>query len=55
MINRALYPHSLSTFRSVIESNVVGDFNVVRLVAKEMTMNARGKDGERGVIINTSG
>ncbi|KAM7458485.1 hypothetical protein BLSTO_00751 [Blastocystis sp. subtype 1] len=54
MINRVLYPHSLSAFRSVIESNVVGDFNVVRLVAKGMVENVRGKDDERGVIINTS-
>lgn len=54
MINRVLYPHSLSTFRRVIESNVVGDFNVVRLVAKGMVENVRGKDDERGVIINTS-
>lgn len=53
-MNQVLYPHSLSTFRSVIESNVVGDFNVIRLVAKEMTENVREQDGERGVIINTS-
>ena len=54
MINKALYPHSLSTFREVMDNNVVGDFNVIRLVAKEMIANSRGKDGERGIIINTS-
>ena len=54
MINKALYPHSLSTFREVMDNNVVGDFNVIRLVAKEKIANSRGKDGERGIIINTS-
>ena len=54
MINKALYPHSLSTFREVMDNNVVGDFNVIRLFAKEMIANSRGKDGERGIIINTS-
>ena len=54
MINKALYPHSLSTFREVMDNNVVGDFNVIRLVAKEMIANSRGKDGERGIIFNTS-
>ena len=47
-------PHSLESFREVIDRNVVGDFNLVRLTVRRMTENPRSVDGERGVIINTS-
>ena len=47
-------PHSLESFREVIERNVVGDFNLIRLAVKLMIGNPRSIDGERGVIINTS-
>jgi 3-hydroxyacyl-CoA dehydrogenase / 3-hydroxy-2-methylbutyryl-CoA dehydrogenase len=47
-------PHSLELFRRVIEVNLIGTFNVVRLVAQQMSQNAPDNDGERGVIINTA-
>jgi len=47
-------PHPLDAFRNVIEVNLVGTFNVVRLAAAAMTRNEPGEDGERGVIVNTA-
>jgi NAD(P)-dependent dehydrogenase (short-subunit alcohol dehydrogenase family) len=47
-------PHSLDLFRKVIDVNLVGTFNVARLVAVEMMKNQPNADGERGVIINTA-
>jgi len=47
-------PHSLESFRKVIEVNLIGTFNAIRLAAAEMAENTPGEDGERGVIINTA-
>lgn len=47
-------PHDLALFNKVIQVNLVGTFNVIRLAAEKMTANDPGADGERGVIINTS-
>ncbi len=47
-------PLSLETFRRVIEVNLIGTFNVMRLAAAAMQQNAPMADGERGVIINTA-
>jgi NAD(P)-dependent dehydrogenase (short-subunit alcohol dehydrogenase family) len=47
-------PHSLELFRSVVEVNLIGTFNVLRLVAAGMADLDPGEDGERGVIINTA-
>ena len=44
-------PHSLDLFRKVIEVNLIGSFNVLRLAAVEM---ARNDGPERGVIVNTA-
>lgn len=47
-------PLALERFRRVIEVNLVGTFNVVRLVAESMAGNLPlGDDGERGAIVNT--
>jgi NAD(P)-dependent dehydrogenase (short-subunit alcohol dehydrogenase family) len=46
-------PHSLKGFTDVLETNLVGTFNVVRLAADAMTRN-EPVDGERGVIVNTA-
>ncbi|MCW2652715.1 MAG: short-chain dehydrogenase/reductase [Mycobacterium sp.] len=46
-------PHSLDAFRSVIELNLIGTFNLNRLQAWHMSRN-EPDDGERGVIVNTS-
>jgi NAD(P)-dependent dehydrogenase (short-subunit alcohol dehydrogenase family) len=47
-------PHPLDAFRNVIDVNLVGTFNVVRLAATAMAGNDPGEDGERGVIVNTA-
>src|ERR1035437_9456372 len=47
-------PHSLSTFARVINVNLVGSFNVLRLAADAMRHNDPSPDGERGVVINTA-
>ncbi|AQH02046.1 3-hydroxy-2-methylbutyryl-CoA dehydrogenase [Burkholderia sp. KK1] len=46
--------HPLELFQKVLNVNVVGTFNRVRLGAEIMAENDRTKDGERGVIINTA-
>jgi NAD(P)-dependent dehydrogenase (short-subunit alcohol dehydrogenase family) len=43
----------LADFRRTIEINLIGTFNVVRLVAEQMAGVAE-RDGERGVIVNTA-
>jgi NAD(P)-dependent dehydrogenase (short-subunit alcohol dehydrogenase family) len=47
-------PHALETFSRVIEVNLIGTFNVVRLAAAVIAQQEPGGDGERGVIINTA-
>jgi NAD(P)-dependent dehydrogenase (short-subunit alcohol dehydrogenase family) len=47
-------PHRLESFRRVIEVNLVGAFNMIRLAAEAMGRNAPNDDGERGVIVNTA-
>jgi NAD(P)-dependent dehydrogenase (short-subunit alcohol dehydrogenase family) len=48
-------PFALDVFRRVVETNLVGTFNVARLAAQFMAGNPpAGTSGERGVIVNTS-
>ncbi len=47
-------PHDLDLFRMVIDINLVGTFDAMRLAAEKMALNEPGEDGERGVIINTA-
>ena len=50
-------PHPLAEFARVIDVNLIGTFNVVRLVAARIagqTEPPDAPDGERGVIINTA-
>jgi 3-hydroxyacyl-CoA dehydrogenase / 3-hydroxy-2-methylbutyryl-CoA dehydrogenase len=47
-------PHSLELFTKVVQINLIGTFNVVRLAAAQMAKNAPNSEGERGVIINTA-
>ena len=49
-----LGPHRLDSFRRVIEINLIGTFNVLRLAAQAMTDNSPDAEGERGIIINTA-
>ncbi|MGO9876973.1 MAG: SDR family NAD(P)-dependent oxidoreductase [Acidimicrobiia bacterium] len=53
-INRNGEPHDLDRFRRIIEINLVGTFNVLRLAAAGMSANEPDTDGERGVIVNTA-
>lgn len=47
-------PANLDIFTRVIQINLIGTFNVIRLAAAEMAKNKGGEDDERGVIINTA-
>ena len=47
-------PLPLESFRRVIEVNLIGAFNLLRLAAAEMAKLDPLADGERGIIINTS-
>ena len=46
--------HGLDTFTRVIQINLIGTFNTIRLAAAAMAENTPTEDGERGVIINTA-
>jgi NAD(P)-dependent dehydrogenase (short-subunit alcohol dehydrogenase family) len=47
-------PARLEDFTRVIEVNLIGTFNCIRLAAGYMAKNAPTADGERGVVINTA-
>ena len=47
-------PHALEDFRAVIELNLVGSFDFLRLCAERMARNEPNADGERGVVISTA-
>ena len=47
-------PMALSYFNRVVQINLVGTFNVIRLAVEQMVKNVGNKDGEKGVIINTA-
>lgn len=44
----------LEKFSQVININLIGTFNVLRLAAEQMANNEPDANGERGVIINTA-
>ena len=46
--------HPLDYYKTVLDINLTGTFNVTRLAALEMGNNEPEKDGECGVIINTA-
>jgi NAD(P)-dependent dehydrogenase (short-subunit alcohol dehydrogenase family) len=47
-------PHRLETFARVIQVNLLGAFNLIRLAAAAMASGAPNAAGERGVIVNTA-
>ncbi|KAF0866639.1 SDR family NAD(P)-dependent oxidoreductase [Pseudomonas sp. LD120] len=47
-------PHALASFSQVINVNLIGSFNLLRLAAAAIAESAADADGERGVIINTA-
>ncbi len=54
IVSREGTPHSLEHFRRVLEINLVGTFNVLRLGAAAMAKLDPLPTGERGVIINVA-
>jgi NAD(P)-dependent dehydrogenase (short-subunit alcohol dehydrogenase family) len=46
--------HPLEDFRKVVELNLIGSFDFLRLCAERMARNAPNPDGERGVVISTA-
>lgn len=46
--------HPLESFQKVIEVNLVGSFNCIRILAEQMATNEPDEDGGRGVMINTA-
>ena len=47
-------PHPLDSFTKVIQVNLIGTFNVIRLAAAAMLGNEPDEEGGRGVIVNTA-
>ncbi len=47
-------PHDLASFRKVVEVNLIGTFNVLRLGAERIATAEPAEDGQRGVIVNTA-
>ena len=47
-------PHPLDSYRKVIEVNLIGTFNMIRLVADRTQRLEPLESGERGVIVNTA-
>ena len=47
-------PHALETFSQVINVNLIGSFNMLRLAAAAIAETTADAEGERGVIINTA-
>ena len=47
-------PHSLEKFARVININLIGSFNMIRLAADAMSKQQPSAAGERGVIVNTA-
>lgn len=46
--------HALSLFTQTLSINLIGSFNMIRLVAAAMTGNVPLSTGERGVLISTA-
>jgi len=47
-------PMPLEQFNRVVQINLVGTFNVIRLTVEQMVKNSPNENGEKGVIINTA-
>ncbi|MBD8682469.1 SDR family NAD(P)-dependent oxidoreductase [Pseudomonas sp. CFBP 13719] len=46
--------HSLESFSRIININLIGTFNLLRLAAEAIARSTPNAEGERGVIINTA-
>ena len=47
-------PMPMSHFNKIVQINLMGTINVIRLAAPKMARNSPNKDGEKGVVINTA-
>ncbi len=47
-------PMSMAHFNKVVQINLIGTMNVVRLAAEKMVQNQGNDDGEKGVVINVA-
>ena len=47
-------PIALEHFNRVVQINLVGTLNVIRLAAAKIVVNTPNADGEKGVVINTA-
>jgi len=47
-------PMALEHFNRVVQINLVGTLNVIRLAAAKIVVNTPNADGEKGVVINTA-
>jgi NAD(P)-dependent dehydrogenase (short-subunit alcohol dehydrogenase family) len=54
VVSRDGDPAPLEPFRKVVEVNLIGTFNCLRLAAADMSKTEALFEGERGVIINTA-
>ncbi|MGC7404151.1 SDR family NAD(P)-dependent oxidoreductase [Pandoraea pneumonica] len=47
-------PHRLDSFARIVNVNLIGTFNVLRIAASAMAEGKADAEGERGVIVNTA-
>jgi NAD(P)-dependent dehydrogenase (short-subunit alcohol dehydrogenase family) len=47
-------PMDIGRFNQVIQINLVGTMNVIRLAAEQINKNQPNEDGEKGVMVNTA-
>ncbi len=47
-------PHALTSFARVVNINLIGTFNMIRLASVAMAKGQPSASGERGVIVNTA-
>ncbi|GAA4856459.1 SDR family NAD(P)-dependent oxidoreductase [Saccharopolyspora rosea] len=47
-------PHDFDLFRKVVEVNLIGTFNVLRLAAAAIGRTEPDQHGQRGVVVNTA-
>lgn len=53
LVNKDGSPGSLETYTEIVETNLIGSFNVLRLASARMAANEE-KDGDRGVCVLTA-
>jgi NAD(P)-dependent dehydrogenase (short-subunit alcohol dehydrogenase family) len=54
LINRDGAPHDLAGYSKVIQVNLVGTFNLMRIAASAISTSEPLEEGERGLIVNTA-